>query len=142
MSTPARPMRPTWIDYPDTDGQPMAENTVQYQWLTMIKEGLNAVRHFVGDRLTKGVKSTDDITPGEGKIVLAEGEQLAVYKDEQGALHAVSAVCTHMGCILGWNSAEKSWDCPCHGSRFGIDGRVLHGPAVVDLEHKDIPDEQ
>jgi glycine/D-amino acid oxidase-like deaminating enzyme/nitrite reductase/ring-hydroxylating ferredoxin subunit len=108
---------------------------------TMIKEGLNAVRHLVGDRLTKGVKSTDDITPGEGKIILAAGEQLAVYKDEQGALQAVSAVCTHMGCILGWNSVEKSWDCPCHGSRFSVDGRVLHGPAVVDLERKDVPED-
>jgi glycine/D-amino acid oxidase-like deaminating enzyme/nitrite reductase/ring-hydroxylating ferredoxin subunit len=106
---------------------------------TMIKEGLNAARHLIGDRLTKRGASPSDIAPGEGEIVEISGKQLAVYKDEQGGLHAVSPVCTHMGCIVGWNSAEKSWDCPCHGSRFSTEGRVLHGPAVADLERKEMP---
>lgn len=105
---------------------------------TMIKEGLNAARHLIGDRLTKGGTSVAEIPPGEGEIVKIGGDRLAVYKDEQGRLHALSPVCTHMGCIVGWNSAEKSWDCPCHGSRFSVDGRVLHGPAVEDLEHKEV----
>lgn len=107
---------------------------------TIIKEGLNVAKHFVGDRLTKGVESPDAIPLGEGEIAVVGGERLAVYKDEQGNLHAVSAVCTHLGCIVGWNSTEKSWDCPCHGSRFGVDGAVLHGPAVVGLERKTLPD--
>jgi Rieske Fe-S protein len=58
---------------------------------------------------------------------------LAVYRDEQGQLHKRSAVCTHLGCNVRFNSAEKSWDCPCHGSRFDVDGRVLNGPALTDL---------
>ena len=53
-------------------------------------------------------------------------------------MHAVSAVCTHLGCIVTWNGAEKSWDCPCHGSRFDTEGRVLHGPALKDLDRKDL----
>ncbi|MBW3639709.1 MAG: Rieske 2Fe-2S domain-containing protein, partial [Actinobacteria bacterium] len=58
----------------------------------------------------------------------------AAYRDEAGALHAVSARCTHLGCTVRFNDAEKSWDCPCHGSRFGVDGSVLAGPAVAPLE--------
>lgn len=109
---------------------------------TMVKEGLSAAKHLIGDRLTKGVKSIDKIAPGEGEIVEVGGERLAVYKDEQGMLHAVSPTCTHMGCIVGWNSVEKSWDCPCHGSRFSVEGKVLHSPAVVDLERKALPDSE
>jgi Rieske Fe-S protein len=60
-------------------------------------------------------------------------KKYAVYRDEAGTLHRVSAVCTHLGCIVHWNSLEGSWDCPCHGSRFGIDGAVLNGPAVSRL---------
>jgi Rieske Fe-S protein len=62
--------------------------------------------------------------------------KLAVYRGEGGALHALSAVCTHLGCIVHWNSLERTWDCPCHGSRFSIDGAVLNGPAVAGLERK------
>jgi Rieske Fe-S protein len=57
-----------------------------------------------------------------------------VYRDEAGGLHAVSLRCTHLGCLLRFNAAERSWDCPCHGSRFDVDGRVLEGPAVQPLE--------
>jgi len=109
---------------------------------TMIKEGLSAARHFIGDRISKGTKSPGGIPPGEGAIVEVGGERLAVYKDEQGTQHAVSPVCTHMRCIVGWNSVEKSWDCPCHGSRFSTEGTVLHGPAVVDLERKEVPEDE
>jgi Rieske Fe-S protein len=66
------------------------------------------------------------------------GEKVAVHRDEQGAAHAVSAVCTHLGCIVAWNDAERTWDCPCHGSRFEIDGTVLQGPAVAELEARDL----
>jgi Rieske Fe-S protein len=56
-----------------------------------------------------------------------------VYRDAQGVLHECSAVCTHLGCVVQWNAGEKSWDCPCHGSRFGIDGAILNGPARQPL---------
>jgi Rieske Fe-S protein len=61
-----------------------------------------------------------------------------VYRDESGGLHAVSLRCTHLGCLLRFNSAERSWDCPCHGSRFDVDGEVLEGPAVDPLESREI----
>ena len=60
-------------------------------------------------------------------------DKVAVYRDEQGALHERSAVCPHLGCIVHWNRAEKTWDCPCHGSRFDAYGKVINGPANRDL---------
>lgn len=106
----------------------------------LMKEGASVARHFIGDRLVPGTASPTTIPAGEGALVNHNGEKVAVYKDEQGKLYGVSPVCTHMGCLLGWNSAEKSWDCPCHGSRFSVTGSVLHGPAVEDLEQKDLAD--
>jgi Rieske Fe-S protein len=64
--------------------------------------------------------------------------QVAAYRDESGVLHARSAACTHLGCHLHWNSFERCWDCPCHGSQFGIDGAVLNGPAIHPLEKIEI----
>ena len=64
---------------------------------------------------------------------------MAVYKDPEGAVHAISAVCTHMGCLLGWNHTDRTWDCACHGSRFAAEGDLLHGPAVSDLRAKPLP---
>lgn len=77
-----------------------------------------------------------EIKPGEGKVISPDHEKLAVYKDEDFKLHIVSAVCTHMKCIVNWNQSEKTWDCPCHGSRFDIDGKVIEGPALKDLPSK------
>ncbi|NEX59721.1 FAD-dependent oxidoreductase [Noviherbaspirillum galbum] len=75
----------------------------------------------------------EEIPPGEGRIMQMGSGKLAVYRDEQGGLHALDATCTHLGCVVHWNGGEKSWDCPCHGSRFGTDGQVLHGPAATPL---------
>ena len=106
---------------------------------TLVKENAHAGLRFVGDRITKpGSRSSDDLQPGEGDIVSLEGEKVAAYRDEDGDLVAVSTRCTHLGCQVNWNRAEKSWDCPCHGSRFAPDGAVLHGPAVHRLERKPI----
>jgi glycine/D-amino acid oxidase-like deaminating enzyme/nitrite reductase/ring-hydroxylating ferredoxin subunit len=75
------------------------------------------------------VESVEEIGAGEGAVLRDGGRLLAVYRSDDGGLQAVSAACTHLGCAVHWNSAEKSWDCPCHGSRFAADGAVLHGPA-------------
>lgn len=100
-----------------------------------VKENADVVKEFVGKRLsTEKLSELTDIAPGEAKLVKYEGKSLALYKDEEGQLHAVSPVCPHAKCAVGWNSAEKSWDCPCHGSRFTTDGEVLTGPAVSGLE--------
>lgn len=80
------------------------------------------------------VDSVNEIAPGDGAIVREGTRKLAVYRDEHGELHALSAKCTHLGCVVHWNSAERSWDCPCHGSRFDTTGEVMHGPAATSLE--------
>jgi len=80
------------------------------------------------------------VAPGEGAVIRRGLTKVAVYRDEQGALHERSAVCTHLGCIVAWNGDEKTWDCPCHGSRFDSFGKVINGPAISDLrrlEHSD-----
>ena len=104
--------------------------------LEFVKENVNVGRRFFQDRLKRG--SAADVSPGEGAIVRDGLRQAAVHRDEHGKLHAVSARCTHLGCIVEWNGAERSWDCPCHGSRFGIDGRVIQGPAVSPLERREL----
>ena len=90
--------------------------------------------HFFADRLKqRGTRPIEDLTPGEGAIVNAGGEKVAGYRDDEGGLHAVSSRCTHLGCQVVWNAAERTWDCPCHASRFDVDGDVLNGPAVDPL---------
>lgn len=75
-----------------------------------------------------------ELAPGDSKVVRFENETIALHKDEHGNLHAVNSECTHMKCTIAWNAAENSWDCPCHGARFSIDGKVLTAPASMDLE--------
>lgn len=88
-----------------------------------------------GEWLTPGeVASSEEIECGHGAILRKGIHKLAVYRDEAGALHSLSAKCPHMGCVVHFNSAERSWDCPCHGSRFSTDGEVLHGPATSPLD--------
>jgi glycine/D-amino acid oxidase-like deaminating enzyme/nitrite reductase/ring-hydroxylating ferredoxin subunit len=82
-------------------------------------------------------RSLRAVKRGEGKIVEHEGQKVAAYRHVDGTLTVRSATCTHMGCIVGWNTAEKTWDCPCHGSRFTLDGEVMSGPAETPLNHID-----
>jgi glycine/D-amino acid oxidase-like deaminating enzyme/nitrite reductase/ring-hydroxylating ferredoxin subunit len=79
------------------------------------------------------VREYDHIAPGNGALVRRGAKKLAVYRDETGHIHEHSAVCPHLYCIVDWNSAERTWDCPCHGSRFDPYGRVVNGPAISDL---------
>ncbi len=98
-----------------------------------LKENLHAAQHFVGDRLRTPRSELPVPEQGAGMVVKVHGEPLACYHDETGTVHRVSAVCTHMGCLVAWNATDRSWDCPCHGSRFSCDGQVLCGPATTPL---------
>lgn len=101
-----------------------------------VAENVDVAKRFVADRVNvPEEEGTADVLEGEGRVVELNGERVAVCKLE-GRVHAVSATCTHMGCIVNWNSAERSWDCPCHGSRFNYDGHVIQGPANKSLEQK------
>jgi glycine/D-amino acid oxidase-like deaminating enzyme/nitrite reductase/ring-hydroxylating ferredoxin subunit len=100
-------------------------------------------KHFIGDRLPGAhADSTADIEPGAGAVVRVGGRRLAVHRDAEGALHAVSARCTHLGCIVHFNDEECAWECPCHGSRFDVDGKVVQGPAIKPLEQFDVDEEE
>jgi nucleotide-binding universal stress UspA family protein/nitrite reductase/ring-hydroxylating ferredoxin subunit len=81
--------------------------------------------------------SIDDLSNGEGAVVRVGGQDVAAYRDENGAVHQVSARCAHMGCIVGWNPDDRTWDCPCHGSRYDAFGAVIHGPATRGLASVD-----
>jgi glycine/D-amino acid oxidase-like deaminating enzyme/nitrite reductase/ring-hydroxylating ferredoxin subunit len=98
-----------------------------------IKENLNVAKELIKGKFS-AIPVDFDIKPGEGKIVNGNDERLGAYRDEQGNLHLVNTTCTHMGCELMWNSAERTWDCPCHGSRFTYEGDVVDSPAMMPLE--------
>jgi glycine/D-amino acid oxidase-like deaminating enzyme/nitrite reductase/ring-hydroxylating ferredoxin subunit len=102
--------------------------------LEYAKENLNVARQYLTDYLGGGdVASTDEIKAGQGAIVRRGATKIAAYRDADGTLHARSAVCPHLGCIVHFDAVEKTWDCPCHGSRFDRYGRVIVGPANRDL---------
>jgi glycine/D-amino acid oxidase-like deaminating enzyme/nitrite reductase/ring-hydroxylating ferredoxin subunit len=101
---------------------------------SFVKENADVAYHFVADRFN--IHETDSIkrlSPGTGKVVEVDGKKIAAYRDDKGEIFALSPVCTHAGCIVNWNGEEKSWDCPCHGARYDIQGVVLTGPATINL---------
>lgn len=101
------------------------------------KENLNVAAQYA-DLVTPGeVDEISQIRTGEGAIVRRGLAKVAVYRDDSGVLHQRSAFCTHLGCVVQWNSIEKTWDCPCHGSRFQTDGHVVNGPAIRALAQAD-----
>lgn len=101
----------------------------------VISENLDVMRRFVVDRFAGG-KSIEEslIPPGGGQVVSQKGRLVALHRDESGPLHRLSPVCTHAGCIVHWNEAEHTWDCPCHGGRYSADGKCLSGPPPRDLK--------
>jgi Rieske Fe-S protein len=104
-----------------------------------LKEQANTLSQY-RDWLSGGeVRSVMEIAAGQGAVVREGMKKLAVYRDEAGELHAMSAACTHLGCVVAWNPSEHSWDCPCHASRFSATGEVLHGPAMHALEPVELP---
>jgi Rieske Fe-S protein len=105
----------------------------------LLKEQISVGAHFFGDRLAPpDVRSLEQLAPGEGGIVKVDGDRVAAFRDDDGVVHAVSSICTHLYCQVAFNAAERSWDCPCHGSRFATDGTVIQGPAVNPLERKQL----
>ncbi|WP_436912275.1 FAD-dependent oxidoreductase [Halosimplex marinum] len=105
----------------------------------LVSHNRHAMEHLLSDRV-RGRPDLDlsGLAPGEATVADERDDPVAVYRDEDGAVHAVSAVCPHMGCLVSWNDGERSWDCPCHGSRFDVDGSVLDTPAVDDLDPVDL----
>lgn len=100
-----------------------------------ISENLNVARHDVTDWLSPGHgEDFESLMPGEGRIYDAGGRKMAVYRDGAGRVYKLSAACTHAKCVVRWNPAERSWDCPCHGSRYRATGEVIEGPAMRGLE--------
>jgi Rieske Fe-S protein len=103
--------------------------------LTYLKENKDYPYYLVRDRLAPAeATSLRSVTRNQGRIVSLEGKKVAAYRGPDGSLALCSPVCTHLGCLVAWNEAESTWDCPCHGSRFSPEGKVLSGPAEDDLE--------
>jgi glycine/D-amino acid oxidase-like deaminating enzyme/nitrite reductase/ring-hydroxylating ferredoxin subunit len=100
-----------------------------------VKANAKTAGHYLVDHLKRLIApSPESLPPGEGGTVTLDGKKVAAYRDDAGELTAVSAICSHLGCVVSFNNAEKTWDCPCHGSRFDLDGRVVSGPARKDLK--------
>ena len=100
---------------------------------TFVKENVNVAAQFA-DLITPGeVDSVAEMKPGAGAIIRRGALKVAAYRDDSGAIHELSAVCRHLGCVVDWNSLENTWDCPCHGSRYDARGQVIQGPANSDL---------
>jgi len=101
----------------------------------LVSHNVHALKHLVSDRVERRPSmDASGLAPGEGEVFAVNGEKVAVARDGDGDLHAVSAICSHKGCHVTWNDGEGSWDCPCHGSRFDVDGSVLDTPANDPLD--------
>jgi glycine/D-amino acid oxidase-like deaminating enzyme/nitrite reductase/ring-hydroxylating ferredoxin subunit len=133
----ARIMTDHILDQPNAWAEVFDANRGQRlaSYAEMIKDNLHVAQRFAADRVTLGDREdVADLAPGQGRVVRIEGRPVAVHRTEGGELQAVAATCTHLGCLVDFNDAETSWDCPCHGSRFAPTGEVLDGPAVHPLE--------
>lgn len=100
-------------------------------------ENANVVGHLIKGKLEIPQKCIRDLSNDEGAVVDIDGHRKGAYKDAEGKLHIVDTTCTHIGCEVEWNNGERSWDCPCHGSRFSYTGEVLEGPAEKPLQKYD-----
>lgn len=126
---------PAWAELYD----PRRLRPVLREAPALLRFQAEVARHFIGDRLRPArADGVDGIAPGTGAVVRVNGSRCAVYRADDGTLHAVSARCTHLGCLVAFNSAERTWECPCHGSRFDVDGAVLQGPAVRPLPRQEV----
>ena len=99
---------------------------------------VQTAKSLVVDKLKKEENSIENIKKESGGIIEKNGEKIGVYKDIEGNIYAVKPICTHLGCLLNWNAADKTWDCPCHASRFDYKGKNIYNPALKDLEKIEI----
>lgn len=124
----------TKVKNPWTDVYSPSRFTPHPSIASLISINAGVAANYAAGKLKPAPKDVD-IEKGEAKnIEMAEGK-MGIYRDDMEVLHTVDTTCTHLGCELKWNDAEKSWDCPCHGSRFGYDGAIIEGPAVYELQH-------
>jgi Rieske Fe-S protein len=118
-----------WTDLFDPSRKALTRGLWDY-----LKENVDYPYYMIRDRFA-GVeaKSLRAVRRGEGKLIERNGAKVAAYRDPNGSVTLCSAICTHMGCAVGWNAVEQTWDCPCHGSRFKPNGDVIAGPAEAPL---------
>jgi Rieske Fe-S protein len=109
--------------------------TVEASAKEFLKENADVAVNFFKGKLSPA-PDLKDIKPGEGKVAEVEEKKVGVYCDASNQLHFVDTSCTHLGCGLKWNAAEKTWDCPCHGSRFTYEGEIVEGPALKTIKTK------
>lgn len=100
----------------------------------LVVDNFDVAKHLISGKLEMVHRKPDDLAPGEGAVVSVHGRRAGAYRDMDGKLHIVDTTCTHMGCEVEWNDGERSWDCPCHGSRFTHTGEVKEGPAEKPLK--------
>lgn len=110
----------------------LTANTIK----SFLIQNADVAKNYVSGKL-KNDSEDLELLPGDAKVLNIDGKKVGVHRDDNGQLHCIDTTCTHLGCELEWNNAERSWDCPCHGSRFNIDGEVLEGPAFNHLNHPD-----
>lgn len=122
-----------WSEVYDPSRAPTGVSAVTEFFKENFTVAANMVEHVTGGE----VKDESEISPGQGAVMRQDGKKVAAFRDDEGTLHLRSAVCTHAGCIVHFNTLERCWDCPCHGSQFGVDGAVLSGPATKPLEEVD-----
>ncbi|NGM82212.1 FAD-dependent oxidoreductase [Paenibacillus sp. 7124] len=104
----------------------------------LVVENANVAKELIQGKVEFAHKKIGDLKPDEGGVVRHDGKRVGAYKDPEGGIHLVDRTCTHMGCECDWNESERSWDCPCHGSRYTYDGEVIEGPAVQPLTKLDV----
>ena len=123
-----------WSDVYDPSRTPVSAT------MNFISENVTAIKNFSEYLMPAEIDSADELKPGQGGIMRDGLQKIAVSRGDDGQLHVCSAVCTHLGCHVHWNSTEQCWDCPCHGSHFSPQGEVLAGPAIAPLEKRTLPE--
>jgi len=109
---------------------------------TFIGQNLNVAKQYINSLFVEPPhRDPSELKEGEGQKVVFNKKEIAAYRDEEGRLYTLSPICRHLACTVNWNNAERTWDCPCHGSRYGYDGTVFHGPALKNLRERDIEEE-